>query len=299
MSNNILTLAQNLVNTLTPNYIRTLDKSEKEENIKKLKKYARSSEVRNDPTLEKEIKKEIYDITTRLECNPTDNYNEMILAAREKNSCDEHCQFRKKAKSLREKCMEAKKYESVDEEKAIIACKKYYVFTHGKEAWMKHREEELLHKVNKIILKLKEKIGSEAKEILHKLETYDGLYSNIWNVSDLYKTLLHDNIALKKNIKIEHSDILTSDRKTEYEDEEINRLKNYYFIILCVYVILVIVFLISIFAISSQFNLTIKTGMFVALCLLPLLIPHILSRAVYIGHKIYDIIPKNVSLNIV
>jgi len=294
----ILTLAQNLVNTLTPDYIKTLDKSEKKENIQKLKEYGENSQVKQDDTLRQNIKKDVRELTTNLNCNPTDQFNEMILAAREKQSCDEQCQFRKKAHMLREKCMEAKKYESIDEEKALVECKKFFIFAHGQEAWDKHREKELSEKADHIIRKFKERIKKERKEILHNIDTYNSQFENIINVIDLYKKLRRENIALKKNIKVESNDVLTSDRKTVYEEQGIDSLRFYYFIMIFIYVIIVIVFLISMAFFPSSFELKKQIGFFIGICLLPFISPTILSVIISILYSIYDIIPKNVRLSI-
>jgi hypothetical protein len=294
----ILTLAQNLVNTLTPDYIKKLDKSEKKENIQKLKEYGENSQVKQDTTLRQNIKKDVRELTTNLNCNPTDQFNEMILAAREKQSCDEQCQFRKKAHMLREKCMEAKKYESIDEEKALVECKKFFIFAHGQEAWDKHREKELSEKADHIISKFKERIKKERKEILHNIDTYNSQFENSKNVIDLYKKLRRENIALKKNIKVESNDVLTSDRKTVYEEQGIESLRFYYFIMIFIYVIIVIVFLISMAFFPSSFELKKQIGFFIGICLLPFISPTILSVIISILYSIYDIIPKNVRLSI-
>jgi len=222
----------------------------------------------------------------------------MILAAREKQSCDEQCQFRKKAHMLREKCMEAKKYESIDEEKALVECKKFFIFAHGQEAWDKHREKELSEKADHIISKFKERIKKERKEILHNIDTYNSQFENSKNVIDLYKKLRRENIALKKNIKVESNDVLTSDRKTVYEEQGIESLRFYYFIMIFIYVIIVIVFLISMAFFPSSFELKKQIGFFIGICLLPFISPTILSVIISILYSIYDIIPKNVRLSI-
>ena len=222
----------------------------------------------------------------------------MILAAREKQSCDEQCQFRKKAQTLREKCMEAKKYESVDEERALIACRNFYIYAHGKPAWEKHREEELNKKADEIIEKFKERIQKESKEVFQSIDSYNGLYQNVINVVDLYKKLKRENIILKKNIKTETSDALTSDRKTVYEEQGIEGLNFYYYILLFIYIILLIVFLIAMVTFPSTVELKKKIGIFIGICLLPFISPLILSLIISMAYSIYDILPKNVRLSI-
>ena len=118
------------------------------------------------------------------------------------------------------------------------------------------------------------------------------------NVVDLYKKLKRENIILKKNIKTETSDALTSDRKTVYEEQGIEGLNFYYYILLFIYIILLIVFLIAMVTFPSTVELKKKINIFIGICLLPFISPLILSLIISMAYSIYDILPKNVRLSI-
>ena len=220
----------------------------------------------------------------------------MIEQARERNACDAECQFRKRSAELKIACDEAKKYESVDEERAISECKKYYVYAHGQQAWNELQDNKINERVDKLIINFSNQINEEKKNITNNIDSYNGLYKNFKNVLSLYLILLKENKYLNFEIKNEGSDILTNTRKTIYEEEGINNLLYIYYFLMFVYIVITIVFLISIFTFPSDMSIVKKIIIFIVILILPLIAPTLLAGKLSIINKLLNIVPKNVNL---
>jgi hypothetical protein len=293
----IMNNIENLVNSLTPDKIQSLTDSQKKNDLSKL---TQASNILNGDYKNKEINDKITDdiveLKTSLRSNPTDNFNEMIEEARERNACDAECQFRKRSAELKIACDEAKKYESVDEERAISECKKYYVYAHGQQAWNELQDNKINERVDKLIINFSNQINEEKKNITNNIDSYNGLYKNFKNVLSLYLILLKENKYLNFEIKNEGSDILTNTRKTIYEEEGINNLLYIYYFLMFVYIVITIVFLISIFTFPSDMSIVKKIIIFIVILILPLIAPTLLAGKLSIINKLLNIVPKNVNL---
>jgi hypothetical protein len=293
----IMNNIENLVNSLTPDKIQSLTDSQKKNDLSKL---TQASNILNGDYKNKEINDKITDdiveLKTSLRSNPTDNFNEMIEQARERNACDAECQFRKRSAELKIACDEAKKYESVDEERAISECKKYYVYAHGQQAWNELQDNKINERVDKLIINFSNQINEEKKNITNNIDSYNGLYKNFKNVLSLYLILLKENKYLNFEIKNEGSDILTNTRKTIYEEEGINNLLYIYYFLMFVYIVITIVFLISIFTFPSDMSIVKKIIIFIVILILPLIAPTLLAGKLSIINKLLNIVPKNVNL---
>jgi len=293
----IMNNIEKLVNSLTPDKIQSLTDSQKKNDLSKL---TQASNILNGDYKNKEINDKITDdiveLKTSLRSNPTDNFNEMIEQARERNACDAECQFRKRSAELKIACDEAKKYESVDEERAISECKKYYVYAHGQQAWNELQDNKINERVDKLIINFSNQINEEKKNITNNIDSYNGLYKNFKNVLSLYLILLKENKYLNFEIKNEGSDILTNTRKTIYEEEGINNLLYIYYFLMFVYIVITIVFLISIFTFPSDMSIVKKIIIFIVILILPLIAPTLLAGKLSIINKLLNIVPKNVNL---
>jgi hypothetical protein len=302
MSNTInVNEVQANLSKFTPYYIQSLSDADKKTDAEKLVKLKTNPKIKSNTLIQKKID----DILSRIKSSKSDpspacsdQFNQMIMEARKKNSCDSQCLFRKTAAELKIKCIKAKKYESVDEVKAMTACKKYFVYAHGEPAWDKYVDKRLHTKVEKIIAEFMHKIKAETKLIHESIDSYEASFNNKENIKQLYELISKQNIAFKKTIKSDHYDILTSDRKTVYEDQSIDQLKFGYYIILFCYVIVLIVFLLAIFLYPTSMQNSIKFGILVLLVILPFLSTYILSLVIYMLYNLYDVLPKNVNLNL-
>jgi hypothetical protein len=293
----IMNNIENLVKTLTPDKIQSLTDAQKKKDLTTLHQARDLSFVKKNKNLEGKITDDIIDLKSSLSSNPTDHFNKMIEQARERNACDADCQFRKRSAELKIKCDEATKYKSVDQERAMTECKKYYVYAHGEVGWNEHRDKQLNNRVDRLIINFKDQINEETKNINVNIASYNELYKNFKNILDLYFILLKENKYLNKQIKNEGSDILTNTRKTIYEEEGINNLLYFFYFLIFVYGVIVIVFFASIFIFPSEINMVKKIIIFTILIILPFFSPSLFSVIISLINKLINVMPKNVSLS--
>jgi hypothetical protein len=230
---------------------------------------------------------------------PSDHFNNLLEQARLAVTCDSECQHRKKSQELKDKYLAAKAHLSSGPTDVSVAEKKYVMFTQGQSGYNKHVSNTLHAKSEKVSELFLKKFNKDTKNISSGVSTYHSLFINYTNVLDLYKKYKSENIILEKHVKNESSDILTNERKTFYEDQGINTLDLYYYIMTIVYIITIVGFGISIIFAPSAFSLKAKCGILVGLIILPFISSRIVNLIVRGAHKIYDTMPKNIHLNII
>jgi len=221
--------------------------------------------------------------------------NSLISQFQETIECDEICQKKKEAEALKKKLEDAKS--TLFSAPAMIesAEKLYITFTEGEAAYNDFEKKKLLEKADEIINTFKKKVSETTKNIQNQLSTYNGILINYQNVADLYKKYKEENEEITKKFKNSTNDILTNERKTYYQDQEVDTLAfYYYYIILIIYIICVICF--GFFSILYPSNSTwiMRITIIIGLILLPYFSTWILGVIIYIVHEIYYMLPKNV-----
>jgi hypothetical protein len=128
-----------------------------------------------------------------------------------------------------------------------------------------------------------------------KISSYNGLLSSFTHLSDLYRKYKKENSDLLKQLKNGTHDILTNERKTYYEDQEIDVLNNYYLYILwIIYIIVVICFVVFSLIYPSQSSLIVRILLLFVFILLPFVSTWILGKLIQLIYWLFDFIPKNV-----
>jgi len=222
-------------------------------------------------------------------------FNSFIDAAAQTIACGPQCQEQKKADELKNKYMKSESNLVLAEPEYQIAKKNYYTYISGQSGYDDMMEEEYTKKAEIISEKFKESYDEEIAKIKTELETYNGLLINFRNVADLYKQYKKENIQLFKELKTETNDILTNERKTYYEDQEIESLNRYYLYILWViYIIVVICFAIFSLIFPSQTSFIIRLLLLGVFILLPFVSTWILGKIIQIVYFLFSLMPKNV-----
>jgi hypothetical protein len=229
---------------------------------------------------------------------PSDHFNNLLEQARSAVTCDSDCQHRQKSQELKDKYLAAKAQVASGPNDADIAEKKYLLFTQGQSGYNDHLDSSLNAKADKIVEMFLEKFKDEVKNVTSSVSTYHSLFINHTNVVDLYKTYKTENIILEKKVKNDSSDIMTNERKTFYEDQGIDSLNLYYYIMTIVYIITLVGFAISIYFAPSAFGVKVKCGILVGLIILPFISSRIVSSIVSATNKIYNVMPKNAHLSV-
>jgi hypothetical protein len=156
------------------------------------------------------------------------------------------------------------------------------------------QEKKIEQEAEEIANETRKKFNEDAANIQTQIQTYKGIFLNYENVVDLYEKYKRENSELFIELKDETNDILTNERKTYYEDQQIDSLKfYYYYFLMTVYVICVISFGIFSLIYPSQITTTAKIVMFLILIALPFISTFILGIIIYLIYELYNLLPKN------
>jgi hypothetical protein len=225
--------------------------------------------------------------------------NSFLEAATKTINCDSNCQKQQKTEELKQKYMEAKNNIILAEPEYQVAKQNYYTYISGKGEYDDIMKNELSEKADNVILLFKDFLNKEINKINIQLDSYNGLLINVDNVKELLKKYKKENDILYKRIKQEKNDIFTNERKTFYENQEIDSLKNFYsYFFFIVYIIAVICYSLFSLIYPSTLNFKMKIFLFVLFLILPFISTWILSKLVQFAYFIYSILPKNVYKNI-
>jgi hypothetical protein len=221
--------------------------------------------------------------------------NELISSANEALSCNSECQQQKNAQLLKQKYLDSQTNLITAPNQVTVAEKNYITFVKGELAYNDQHQSELSNQAQIIVNKFKDDLNTETSKIRSQIDTYNNLLINYDNVNDLYTNYKKDNEDLFKKLRTKSNEVLTNERKTYYEDQNIDNLKGYYYYILLVlYYVFVVSFGIFSLMYNSQFGFLQKFGVLLFFAVLPYFSTWILGFIIYIIHAIYNIIPKNV-----
>lgn len=189
------------------------------------------------------------------------NFNDLINQANQLINCGPSCSQNQTTMQLKQNYLDAQTNMISAPQKLSTAQKKYITYTQGESGYNKFLDKQLEEKADTVAKNYQTKFNDDVEIIKQKNKIYDGLVINYNNLIDLYKKYKIENDKMIYVLKNKSSDILTNDRKTYYEDQGITTLKTYYFMFLCFYIFIVVVFLLSILLVKS--NVKLSTRIFI------------------------------------
>ena len=224
-----------------------------------------------------------------------DKFNALVSQASDSLTCNSECQQQRQAESLK------KAYEDSQANLASAASqeqqaeKNYVVFTQGQTVYDNLINNQLQSKSSELSNEFTQNFNNEVIQIQSQIDNYNGTLINFRNIVDLYIHYKNKNYELFNDLKDTTSDVLTNERKTYYEDQNINNLKLvYFYFLLVVYVISALCFIIFYFIYPSNVSLKIVLSLIIGFILLPFISSWILSGIIYLLYEVYKILPKNV-----
>jgi hypothetical protein len=222
-------------------------------------------------------------------------FNALMSQASDAILCNSECRQKREAEKLKQNYENAQTNLASASSQVQVAQKNYVTFTQGDVGYNNLIEQQLQEKAQVIVDKFNENFNEEAIKINSQITTYDGLLINFKNVFDLFRKYKRENIKLYKELKEESNDVLTNERKTYYQDQNIDSLKfYYYYFLLSIYVIVVICFAAFSLIYPSQTSWKSKLALLVVFIALPFFSTIILGRIIYLLYTVYDMLPKNV-----
>jgi hypothetical protein len=227
------------------------------------------------------------------------NFNQLISQASNAILCNSDCRKKKQEEELKQKYLNSQTNLATASNQENIAEKNYIIFTKGQSAYNDFLDNKLQNTANQISEKFMENFNEEIKKIKSEVSSYSGILINFRNIVDLYLNYKRENIELYKELKQETNDVLTNERKTYYEDQNIDRLKSFYsYLFLSIYIIFVICFGSFTLIYPSSFSWQVKLIIFISFIILPFISTWVLGKIIYLLYEIYDLLPKNVYKNL-
>jgi hypothetical protein len=225
-------------------------------------------------------------------------FNELVSQASDAILCNSECQRRRKEEVLKQKYLNSKTNLATASNQEDIAEKNYIIFTKGQNAYNDLLDEKLSEKVNLISEKFLDNFNEESQKIKSQITSYSGILVNFRNIVDLYLQYKRENIELFKELKEETNDVLTNERKTYYEDQNIDRLKFFYsYFFITIYVIFVIGFGSFSMIYPSNYTWQVRLALLIGFIVLPFISTWIVGKIIYLLYEIYNLLPKNVYKN--
>lgn len=222
-------------------------------------------------------------------------FNDLISKATDAILCNSECQKQRQSEILKQNYLNAKTNLATAPQQETTAEKNYIIFTQGKAAYNDLLDKKLLEKANIITEKFKENFNQDVNKINSQIESYNGLLINFTNIIELYLQYKEENIELVKKFKYDSNDILTNERKSFYEEQNVENLNFFYFyFLIIIYIILIICFQIFYFFYPTNLNLKFKILISVFFIILPFISTWLLELVLHFLQIIYDILPKNV-----
>lgn len=223
------------------------------------------------------------------------NLNSLLNKASETIMCNSECQKQKQAEKLKQDFLNAQVNLMSAPNQLEVTEKNFVIFEEGELAYNELLDGKLDQKAELIIQNFKQNFEDDVQKINLQMDSYNALLINFKNVAELFFFYKRENIKFFKQLKEDTNDILTNERKTYYEDQEIDKLKYYYsYIFLTIYFICVICFTIFSLIYPSNIHWKIQLAITVGLIVLPFASTWILGMLIYFIYEIYNLLPKNV-----
>lgn len=225
-------------------------------------------------------------------------FNSFIQEASDTIMCDVDCQRQREEERLKQEYERAQQALASAPSQLQRAQQNYVLYSQGESEYDELLDEELDEKANIIADAFTENFDNEVNKLKSQISSYNSLLINYDNIFDLLKKYEIENGLLWKELKKETNDLLTNERKTYYEDQNIGTLQFYYFYFLVtIYVICVLCFGAFSFIYPSQSSWIIRLGIFIAFIVLPFISTWILGIIVYLLYEGYNLLPKNVYID--
>jgi hypothetical protein len=222
-------------------------------------------------------------------------FNTMVSQASDAILCNSECKKKRESEKLKQNYFSAQTNLASASNQVQVAQKNYVTFTQGIAGYNSLQNDTLQQQADTIADNFTNNFNEEVEKITLQINTYDGLLLNFKNIFDLLKKYTKENIELYEEFKEESNDILTNERKSYYEDQNIDSLKTYYYyFLLVIYIICVICFVIFSLIYPSQTDWKIRFLILIAFIALPFFSTWILGKIIYFIYEAYNLLPKNV-----
>lgn len=222
--------------------------------------------------------------------------NELIKNANNKASCGPDCEKKKKISGLKSDYDNAASDLSKGPENLTEARKNYFVYAFGNKYNNNFNEKLYTKEASEKVKKLITQHSENVKEISTLLNDYDSAYVYKSNMGDLSQKYEEENKTLKGEIDHNIKEVATNDRKVFYENQQIENIKYYRYLIKLVYWVILVLYTV-VFLYDGYYKKIKMDVMLVSLYIYPYVIDLIIGKILYVFGVLKEYIPNNVYLN--
>ena len=209
-------------------------------------------------------------------------------------TCGPTCQRENKIDELRQKYLDAQTNVLIAPQQVINTEKDYYTYAEGTAAYDAIRTKELQDKADKLAYLMQENFIEEIYNIELLIKMYNIMLIDADNTLELYNDYEGSIEDLNGEIINYKTNVVTNDRKTYYENQEIANVKFWQRIMFYIYYFFVVVFFLGIFLANSSYGFFKKFGIFLLLALYPFYAGFIAKGVMWVITLITDLLPKNI-----
>jgi hypothetical protein len=234
--------------------------------------------------------------------NITNQINEMVeqvnstlAQSSQQLLCGPDCQAQQNRDNLRQIYLDAELNLQTAPTKLTVAEKNYLISTLGEAGYSDYMTTKLTVQSNQIGDKITSSFEKVVKNSGNLSNIYETLYNNYDYLEDLYENYRSINVDLKKDINTATGDVVTSDRKTYYETQNLTYLKNWYTIYKFIYIVIIIIFIIFLFVRRSEYSRVSRFFILIFFILYPI---YITQSVFWIWEnvilRIWELLPSNI-----
>lgn len=230
-----------------------------------------------------------------------DTYNQINTLLQQSTSsllCGPTCQKQQTEDKLKQEYLDAEVNIQTAPNKLDETKKNYYTFSKGEAYYNDMQEKDLQRKAEMITQTLKKEFDDQVKQTQTLNYYYNTNLINSKNTQELYSGYRSKNKNLERNIRVSNNDILTNDRKTYYETQEIDDLEYYYNILFVVYYVVIVILSIFILFFKTEMSFMLRLGLVILFSILPYLLNWIWAWLYSVYLSVLTYLPKNVYNNI-
>lgn len=158
----------------------------------------------------------------------TEKLNALLEQSANAITCGPDCQKEKIKEELKKRYQDAETNLQTAPIQLENTKKNYYVFTEGRPFYDEMLEKELKKKAEIMGKMLTDNFRDEIINAKTMNAYYNTELINSDHTKELYAVYLEKNKVIQDAIKNHHADVLTNDRKTYYETEALEELKNWH-----------------------------------------------------------------------
>lgn len=226
--------------------------------------------------------------------NKKSNHEETLNAILDEQICGPSCQEQKKKDESKQKYLDAQNNLTTAPEQLKSATKNYYILNEGELGYNKMVLRELKQKSDAIALLIANNFMDYLDVINNNLEDYNNAVKETRIVQSLNDEYRHKIKIMQDNLLTRRTNRTTNNRKSYYEDQQIQNLHAWKKLFKIIFYILTITLAIALFISPSSLSISKKIIIIILLALYPFYILFIAKYVMKTYSGVMFLLPKNV-----